>query len=138
MSLLSQVIELSNKYDTVCEAIIHQNLVMEQLQSLLATKCPPTALCLDATQQTDPITDDDESIFLRAMDLKMRIMRTKSRRLAFESESRRILQDMSSAVQVLEERAGDTIPATQAVHNILQHTCSTPEIWCVKGLCGLQ
>jgi hypothetical protein len=120
MALLAQVLELSSRYDTVCEAIIHQNLVIEQLQSLLATKCPPTALRLDSAQQTDAIADDDESIFLRAVDLKMRIMRTMSRRVAFESESRRVLMDMASAVQVLEERAGDTVPATQVVHGILQ------------------
>jgi hypothetical protein len=119
MSLTQALADARERYATALDALHHQELVLQQLEELLADRAGPKLLLSDRMCQTDPDDGFSTSTFLRTAELRARILRTSSRRKVFSTTAAVEIDELALSVSALKLEAADVTPSDVVVHTIL-------------------
>lgn len=121
MSIHSEIRDLRERYATALDAIQHQRMVIDRLESLLWTKMRTQPLHRDAAVQVEAFGDSNESVYLASVMLQVREMRARDRRAAAKNASGVVVEEMEHAVSALRRDAADLVPAGAVVDGILKN-----------------
>lgn len=119
-SLRKRVSELRDEYGVALEAIHHQQLVIQRLESMLALKVPPQNLVTDVGTNTEQVAaGSSQSTFAVLLDLRLRLSRVREKRRVSSETFRKHITELDDGLKEIKAVIGDAVPSGEAADLLL-------------------
>ena len=119
--LRNEIDRTREEYQETLEAIQHQQLVIQKLESLLWKKLPTQAMMTDSAAQTDTSAfASSQSVFYQLAKVKMQIHRAKTRNRVASVAREEYVKKMDHDIEELRDIVKDKLPPGYQVDAILE------------------